>query len=71
MRLVFGRIELVQAQREIQGVDIFQRGRQERDMREEENGGENGGSPPRRSAEGANARHTCRSSNPSIRLPVR
>ena len=64
MRLVLRRIELVQAEREIQRVDVFERRGQTREMRREEERRQGGGPEKFRL-------QTCRSSRPSFKLPVR
>src|SRR5205807_1078507 len=64
MRLVLGRIELVEAEREIQRVDVFERRGQKREMRREEQRRQGGGPEKFRL-------QTCRSSSPSFKLPVR
>ena len=64
MRLVLRRIELVQAEREIQRVDVFERRGQTREMRREEKRRQSGGPEKFRL-------QTCRSSRPSFKLPVR
>ena len=65
MRLVLGDVEVLDAQREIDGVEILQRRREEREMEREKQCAEDSAGQP------LGARHAGRSSSPSLRLPVR
>jgi hypothetical protein len=55
VRLVLCRVELVEAQREVQRIDVFQRRREKRQMRDQEDACERHAEAPRRSAVGAKA----------------
>src|SRR5205085_10895636 len=64
MRLVPGDVVIVDAEREVDRVEIFERGWQREEVDGEKRRGEHAGEAERRL-------HAWRRSNPSLRLPVR